>query len=261
MLQVMEMVWFSMKLDGYHAHPLNSGWMNIFRRWSNSPTFQRYWPVLRGEYSQDFARFCERALNMQPEAVEPTRLRSAPEVAARLGDVAEMDREFAQEWASEADWLGWLNTGRYLSDSIARATDFARTFLPDRGPPVWPLSLADGQDGLANRLCGLVCATPPFRGAGKDLEFLVWLRGPYRSLGLGRLAVQSILPELSEDLRDLPSGPYRLLAYYPEGGVNKADRLQKAMWMNFFFDYGFRSVTPADPGALAGVITLAREVR
>jgi hypothetical protein len=263
MLQVMEMIWFAMKLDGYHAHPLNCGWMNLFRRWSSSPTFQKYWPVLRGEYSQDFVRFCGRALNMVPAAVTSERLGSAAAVAARLGDVAVMDREFVQEWAFEADRLGWLTTGRYLRDAVEQATAFAGRPQHPREPLVWLLAVSDGPDGLPHRPCGLVCAAPPFRGAGTDLELLVWLRGPYRTLGIGRLALQTILPEIIAELgplgQDLPA-PYRLLVYYPEGGANKADRLQKAMWMNFFFDYGFRSVTTTDAGALAGVITLGREV-
>jgi hypothetical protein len=236
--------------------------MNVFRRWSNAPTFQRYWPVLRGEYSQDFARFCERALNMVPTAVTAERLRDDLAVAARLGDIETMDREFAQEWASEAGQLAWLVTGRYLRDGVAKAAQFAAAPGSEREPLVWLLSVGGGPGALPTSPCGLVCAAPPFRGAGKDLEFLVWLRGPYRSLGIGWRALQSILPEIREDLGDPGSGgPYRLLVYYPDGGVNKADRLQKAMWMNFFFDYDFRSVTPADPGALAGVTTLAWEVQ
>src|SRR5205085_1675207 len=70
MLQAMELAWFGMKLDTYHAHPLNLGWMNSFRRWTGAPLFHRYWPFLRGEYSQDFVRFCERALNLRPTEVE-----------------------------------------------------------------------------------------------------------------------------------------------------------------------------------------------
>jgi hypothetical protein len=262
MLQTMEIAWFAMQLDSYHAHPLNRGWMNLFRRWTNSPTFQQYWPFLRAEYSQDFVRFCERALNMVPTAVIRERLGDAASLAGRFRDVREMDREFLQEWAAEADRLGWLTTGRYLSDAVAGAADFAEPLRLRY--PVWMLSLRNGQDWPSNRPCGLVCAVPPFRGAGEDLEFIVWLRGPYRNFGVGRLCIRSIIKDLSDELSPLAPvpRPYRLLAYYPYGSPNQASRLKKALWMNFYFDYGFRSVTDRDdPGALAGVITLARDLR
>jgi hypothetical protein len=282
MLQTMEMVWFAMKLDSYHAHPLNRGWMNLFRRWTGSRTFQRYWPFLRAEYSQDFVRFCERALNMVPISAVRQRVANSAALARWLGVIRDMDAEFHQEWASEKDRLGWLTTGHYIREAVAASTAFAQqlsTSLPllsSTGtiptgvrPLVWMLSLPDIQGTsstgencsamLSQRPCGLVCAFPPSRGSGLDLEFLVWLRGPYRNIGVGRFCLRSILNDLADELRRT-TRTYRLLVYYPDGGANRADRLQKALWMNFFFDHQFRSVLPADPGAVPGVITLARDI-
>ena len=37
-------------LERFGAHPLNRGWMNVFRRWSASGAFHRYWPALRPGY-------------------------------------------------------------------------------------------------------------------------------------------------------------------------------------------------------------------
>jgi hypothetical protein len=273
MVQTMEMVWFAMKLDSYHAHPLNRGWMNLFRRWTGSRTFQRYWPFLRAEYSQDFVRFCERALNMVPISAVRERLARPAAVADWLSCIRDMDIEFRQEWASEVDRLGWLATGHYIRDAVAASTAFARqisSLTPptsprpestrdDGRPLVWMLSLPEAQPAVAKRPCGLVCAFPPFRGAGLDLELLVWLRGPYRNIGIGRYCLGPILDDLAEELQRAGQ-TCRLLVYYPEGGTNRADRLQKALWMNFFFDYQFRSVEPSDPGAVPGVITLAREI-
>src|SRR5262249_56630139 len=39
MLQIMESAWLGVHLEGYAAHPLNRGWMNVFRRWANTPAF------------------------------------------------------------------------------------------------------------------------------------------------------------------------------------------------------------------------------
>ena len=50
MLQVMENAWLSVKMEGYHAHPLNRGWMNAFYRWANSRIFRQHWPTSAAVY-------------------------------------------------------------------------------------------------------------------------------------------------------------------------------------------------------------------
>lgn len=262
MLQMMEMVWFDMKLDDYYAHPLNRGWMNIFRRWTNSATFHGYWPLLRGEFSQDFGLFCERALNMLPIRSDCEQLKRA-DGTKWLADLKEMDQEFKNEWDPERDRLPWLPTGRYLRDAVANASVFADRFNPKIEPLVWRLSFKFGLNGRQRRTCGLICAGPAFRGAAEQLELIVWLRGPYRSLGIGRHRFGEILSKIGEELRGKKARnglPFRLYVYYPDAGVNRAERLEQLMWRNFFFDYEFRAVKEADPGSLAGVITLAREL-
>src|SRR5262249_30770641 len=62
MMQIMELSYMGIQLDRYHAHPLNRGWMNTFRRWTATEAFQRFWPILAGTYSKDFVEFCERTL-------------------------------------------------------------------------------------------------------------------------------------------------------------------------------------------------------
>lgn len=272
MLQMMEMVWFDMKLDDFYAHPLNRGWMNLFRRWTNSATFHGYWPLLRSEFSQDFVLFCERALNMRPIKSHCERLKKT-DVAKWLSELKEMDREFLNEWDSERDRLPWLPTGRYLRDAVANASSFVDRFNPkkeptDRSKPeihplVWRLSFTFGQNESQRRTCGLICAGPAFRGAAEQLELIVWLRGPYRSLGIGRHRFGEILSKIGEELGGKPARnglPFRLYVYYPDAGVNRAERLEQLMWRNFFFDYEFRAVKETDAGSLAGVITLAREL-
>ncbi len=72
MLQVMENAWLALDLETYSDHPLNRGWMNVFRRWTSSGTLQRYWPTVRGEFSEGFVRFCEAELNLtvhDPEVI------------------------------------------------------------------------------------------------------------------------------------------------------------------------------------------------
>ncbi|HET9360647.1 MAG TPA: hypothetical protein VFO58_12930 [Vicinamibacterales bacterium] len=58
-LQIMEDVWVSADLDRYWSHPLNEGWMNYFQRWASTPTFRKWWPILRPIYSSGFRDFAK----------------------------------------------------------------------------------------------------------------------------------------------------------------------------------------------------------
>ncbi|MEW5978363.1 MAG: hypothetical protein AB1898_21410 [Acidobacteriota bacterium] len=58
-LQLMEDVWVGCSLETHANHPLNLGWVNLFQRWVQSPTFQMWWPVLRPLYSAGLRRFVQ----------------------------------------------------------------------------------------------------------------------------------------------------------------------------------------------------------
>ena len=70
MLQIMENAYVATDLQNQSAHPLNSGWMNVLHRWSQSAMLRRYWPLLRNEYSREFVFFCERELALKTELTE-----------------------------------------------------------------------------------------------------------------------------------------------------------------------------------------------
>jgi hypothetical protein len=55
--QVMEDVWIAAELEYCWSHPLNEGWMNYFQRWASTPSFRRWWPVLRPIYNLQFRDF------------------------------------------------------------------------------------------------------------------------------------------------------------------------------------------------------------
>ena len=56
-IQLMEDAYFSLRLDQYaNAHD-NRGWMNLFRTWAKSETFQRHFQQLQTMYSNDFVTF------------------------------------------------------------------------------------------------------------------------------------------------------------------------------------------------------------
>src|SRR5438105_11625465 len=63
-LQLMENVFLALNLARFHAHPLNRGWLNLFRRWTATPTMRLLWPSLKSTYSRDFVAFAEYHLNL-----------------------------------------------------------------------------------------------------------------------------------------------------------------------------------------------------
>ena len=90
-LQIMEDVWLACDLDRYWSHPLNEGWMNYFQRWASTPTFRRWWPVLRPIYSSGFREFAKERFGVglaDPDARPNDRLHGA----ARLTLVREDDQ-------------------------------------------------------------------------------------------------------------------------------------------------------------------------
>ena len=56
-IQLMEDTYFALRLDQYANARDNRGWMNLFRRWGQSPTFTEYFSELKSNYSIDFVAF------------------------------------------------------------------------------------------------------------------------------------------------------------------------------------------------------------
>jgi len=131
MIQMMEDAWFVLSLKGHHDLPMNRGWMNVFRRWSNTRAFHRLWPALRSEFSGEFVQFCEAQLHLtvrddhqRLDRVNIGRLRRGrtPDELIRCvhpdpvhASLLALDAEFAREWPEEA------GQGRGLVDRIVRA--------------------------------------------------------------------------------------------------------------------------------------------
>jgi hypothetical protein len=63
--QVMEDAWLGAQLDTFWSHPLNQGWMHYFQRWASTPSFRRWWPIIRPVYSQGFADFVRDRFDLQ----------------------------------------------------------------------------------------------------------------------------------------------------------------------------------------------------
>lgn len=63
-IQLMENVFLDLQLDDTWDHPDNAGWRNLFKRWSDSPTFQSVWTESKMTYGIRFRQFCQRSLGL-----------------------------------------------------------------------------------------------------------------------------------------------------------------------------------------------------
>ncbi len=74
MFTLLENVYFSQSLESRHLHPVNEGWMKVFKHWITSPTLKAAWEdKLQDEYSPSFKRFVKnRNFEYQSEKKEPS---------------------------------------------------------------------------------------------------------------------------------------------------------------------------------------------
>ncbi|WP_435010763.1 patatin-like phospholipase family protein [Tundrisphaera lichenicola] len=250
-LQVMELTWRSLSLQQNSSLSINRGWMNTFRRCTGTASFRRLWPVLRPEFSSEFVRFCEQQLNLTTAIPQAVRLEVAstgnPPIASDFGEHGEalrlLDLEFEREWPADH------RAGRGLLDLISRAKD-----LKLRNLPIWviyqgPSGTAMAGDSPQRFPCGIILAAPFLDhpqpspdDEGVPVELLVWVRRPYRSIGLAshcltRKLVNGLRDEIQEALG--LDGPSALWARYPLPNPVDND-LEHASWLVFLARYDFK---------------------
>jgi hypothetical protein len=242
MLQVMENAWLTVNLEGYFAHPMNRGWMNTLRRWTSSAKFRKYWPLLHGEFSKDFVEFCKNELQLRTFDVVAEPLEFSEELLAncppeshepaaqrRWRHLLTFRQEFHWEWPDQEE----------LAEIIRKAW---------RGAPaiggVWQLKIesqpgAPPEDHSEEPIpCGIIVIWQPDANS-KQLEVLVWIRGPYRDCGLGRKAIRKALHSVAGKYQG-----FQLVTRYPigEGLLCREEQARNSAWRTFYGFYGFRPV-------------------
>ena len=98
-MQVMEDAWVGAQLDLYWSHPLNDGWMNYFQRWASTPSFRRWWPILRPIYGNGFREFVKERFDLR---VRDTFARNEPPgigAHLELRKVQNLNGFAFQQWA------------------------------------------------------------------------------------------------------------------------------------------------------------------
>ena len=63
-LQLMEDVFYSLRLDRHANAPDNRGWMNLFKTWTRSPTFRAHAKQLSSTFSRQFIGFYEHYIEL-----------------------------------------------------------------------------------------------------------------------------------------------------------------------------------------------------
>jgi hypothetical protein len=97
--QFMEDVYFVLQLARFANALDNRGWMNLFRAWGRSPTFNAHFDMLRHNFSKEFEEFYDLYLRNYPGAIEDHPVphpwdshtvredpREAAQAAARAGE-------------------------------------------------------------------------------------------------------------------------------------------------------------------------------
>jgi hypothetical protein len=97
--QVMEDVWVGAELDLYWSHPLNEGWMNYFHRWASTPSFRKWWPLLRPMYSVGFRDFVRERFDLRIRDDEArTEPKGAPGAQLTLSAFDPAKRKDGHAW-------------------------------------------------------------------------------------------------------------------------------------------------------------------
>lgn len=265
-IQLMENVFLAVQLDKYHAHQLNRGWMNLFRRWAAADNFQQLWPVLRGGFSKDFVDFAGYELNLRGskqevmckvirdesgtlrEEVICEDTRAEPGTSQNLTpstghtptgpiDFEPVIREFWQEWPDKT-----------------KHHDFLTMFKIAGLPPNPPIIVAIPPLGVRtnSQVYGVAFAVNAGAMDKSELEcrVFIWIRGAHRRLGIGG----KLLDHLIKILKDLPhppgsNGERKLIVILPELPRERPGyALEKAGWLHFFGSRRFRLVLVDEAG-------------
>ena len=232
----------SVSLDNYSDHPLNRGWMNVFRRWTSSRIFQTHWPAVRGEFSEGFVRFCEDELNLtvaDPEVIwlDPAMPPPHPGSPQEFrGAVVELDKEFSLEWPDVI-----LREIRDRRSGLIDIFDFAVKYPAAPGNPkaglVVPGTVAVPQQSTSEPpQYGLIVA---WKSSDGVIDLVIWLRGAYRTLGLGD-SVKGAIKKLKDQIEAIYPEGYILRARYPRDNRSKGKQgWQGTLWTDFFQNQGF----------------------
>lgn len=231
-IQLMENVFLGVRLGEHYAHPLNRGWMNLFRRWTGAQTFRQWWPILRGTFSPAFVEFSERHLYlpMHSQFVYQRRPLSPGEVQTFLPQIS-------REWEADGTLPQQFSTALKEPVQLSLSTG-------QHGPAVWVARITATQSpGVVppleeGELIGVVCLTKLDQ---HQWQIHGWIKPGYRDVGIGYQLFQQALDEATQSLVDGPVGTMTVIADLgPDDAPASGAHHQRAEWVRFYERLKFR---------------------
>jgi len=242
-MQLMELAWLRNDLDHHYAHPVQRGWVNNLRSWSATADFQRVWPRARATFSQEFVRFCERALNVNQPSVLHFELDGSSSLP-HPDAWADLNREFGQEFLSffrsldRTDHTSWRGNAEEYLEKV-RTNAGTQCWLIGYGDPATDDGIVKDASQLT-MVVGVAAVFEPLIPRDKPpgaRELLLWVRGQFRMTGVGAVAMRILLKQERGNWNSSP--PFARL---PRIGSGRAEQMQRAMWVQFMNDFDFYGV-------------------
>lgn len=159
MMQFMEDVYFSCRLEHHWNHPLNLGWTNYFARWATMPVFRNWWPLLNPMFSPKFVRFMDELFVLPSLHGRNTGLPLAASVEERVDP-------------SGVAAVLWKQGGADLPDPSGTTTYTYSVTLTDGSRVDVGLAFIERQGDLARWVKEDLYVPASFWGAGFDEDFL-----------------------------------------------------------------------------------------
>lgn len=256
-LQLMENVFLALNLAQYHSHPLNRGWMNLFRRWTAAHTMRLLWPSLKSLYSKGFVAFAEYQLNLSGMPIVPKKapeaqssrlphliaLRNPEEKAAAL-DLPSYERlfkELGQEWPKDSSKE---NYALYF-EPFEQAVRVDRETDVEKMPVIWTVSHPETE---AKEIWGV--ALLAFHPKDSNLQrLMIWVRPAYRGIGLGTKLLDAVIPLGKEREEQF----HNLIVVLPPLRRDKPGYGEEmAGWLRFYSRKGFVRTTHKDAERILG---------
>ncbi len=237
-VQLMENVFLSLRLAEYYAHPLNRGWMNLFRRWATTPMFRRCWPIVCGTFSRAFVEFAECHLYV-PQSSSLTYLQDS--LTAR--SIHAVHTQLLSEWTGETqiptDFVAALRAPYRIPSASGPSV-----------PGVWSAWIqletginTDG-DSPSGELVGVVVLASrkeALEACGNTpLSIYGWIRASYRDLGIRHELYHRALQTVQATLQGDAGRSIEITADLgPDLPAHASTQHPKADWINFHEQIGF----------------------
>jgi hypothetical protein len=186
-LQIMEDVWVAAELDKNWSHPMCQGWMTYFQRWTSTPSFRTWWPILRPMYSNGLGEFVRErfGLRLRDKDTAPELL-NLPEATLKIG--APTTDKKLQGLATNQ----WIRTLGPFPEPERPAIDYFLS-LEDGGPSFQTIQVAfvrySNAEGTLAWDCNDLFVPHALIGGGIMGLFLDRLIGYFRSAGYLRIDV------------------------------------------------------------------------